>query len=580
MDKLTYEESHKEIDRIPHKLCKKCNEWKICDERHFYKHRATKDGLSTYCRECNKILTKEKKEDKKNNYNQEDVVVEAEGSYSQDKIYVNDIEIPIVVKDRTRYIPLGFTSRKLMNREQDKSYYKRYSVYPKIFLINYDYENKNIQPTKCISEYQLKEWLESLNLNKCDDKTIDRLVELSNLFNIDFKAEKFNPKHISIKERYGEDVRQKYLNHDAVGIFNHYLNIRKQNKTYGFPKMINNKEDIGIILKCLYSCGEITKENLTKTLLVNKLKSVPFNKYYTIYEIYELIFGRDFILERWKYRKLSYTIEDIEVAKKIVRNYIEQNSDEYKNLTVYELPYTDIMFKCMLYNFNRDILNFAMEFHDRKYPAYKFKIQSVNYYKDKQHRIDDFKWFIENDLRVPIEKIPIYLTKSILQTNAPTLRRVLRKYYNNNIFKIVNECYPNTFIENDFGITKTREKFDSDAEEQIDDILRKKFDNVLYNSRKQEQCLKIQGMIPDWILFTDKGCYIVEYFGLYAESKESTMIKKYVEKTHEKLKKYESINGYNKLFIYPEDLKNNFSGIYEKIDNIQQSLNKVNKMIA
>ncbi len=52
---LRYEETHKVVDGVRKKLCKKCNEWK--DESSFYKYIKKKDGLSLNCKECSNKAT-------------------------------------------------------------------------------------------------------------------------------------------------------------------------------------------------------------------------------------------------------------------------------------------------------------------------------------------------------------------------------------------------------------------------------------------------------------------------------------------------------------------------------------------
>lgn len=52
--KLSYEEAHKEIDGILHKLCNRCWDWFPCNTDYFYKNKCSPDGLFPYCKTCNK----------------------------------------------------------------------------------------------------------------------------------------------------------------------------------------------------------------------------------------------------------------------------------------------------------------------------------------------------------------------------------------------------------------------------------------------------------------------------------------------------------------------------------------------
>jgi hypothetical protein len=45
-----YEESHRIVEGVKEKRCRKCRTWKA--ESEFYKHRRNKDGLDVWCREC------------------------------------------------------------------------------------------------------------------------------------------------------------------------------------------------------------------------------------------------------------------------------------------------------------------------------------------------------------------------------------------------------------------------------------------------------------------------------------------------------------------------------------------------
>jgi hypothetical protein len=209
-----------------------------------------------------------------------------------------------------------------------------------------------------------------------------------------------------------------------------------------------------------------------------------------------------------------------------------------------------------------------MNLFENKYAAYKFNIASINYWKVKENRIRALKYLIEDDLKIPIEKVPLYITKMCLQRNARTLYNLLyfKKYYSN-LFEWIEECYPSKFVKADFEINKYRDQYDSNDELVIDYILKDKQINAIYNSRKYENPICINGMYPDWIAPTENGCYIIEYFGLYVYRNENSMIDDYVKRTNEKLIKYKELEnkGYKFIGLYPEDMKNDCQGVKEKI---------------
>jgi len=46
----SYEQSHRVVEGVKEKRCRKCKSWK--PESEFYSHRRNKDGLDVWCREC------------------------------------------------------------------------------------------------------------------------------------------------------------------------------------------------------------------------------------------------------------------------------------------------------------------------------------------------------------------------------------------------------------------------------------------------------------------------------------------------------------------------------------------------
>ena len=83
--------------------------------------------------------------------------------------------------------------------------------------------------------------------------------------------------------------------------------------------------------------------------------------------------------------------------------------------------------------------------------------------------------------------------------------------------------------------------------------------------------VEVNGMIPDWIICNNKGCWLVEYFGLYTDSSSSHRLIKCHEKMGIKLEKYKELEkiGYKSLFIYPNDIRNGFDGLLEKIELVK-----------
>jgi len=206
---------------------------------------------------------------------------------------------------------------------------------------------------------------------------------------------------------------------------------------------------------------------------------------------------------------------------------------------------------------------------DNKYSAYKFNIVGNKYWDLQENRIKALKYLIEEDMKIPIEKIPLYLTLENLRKHSNTMRHILKKYYNNNLWLWVNEVYPGKFIEEDFNITVIRNIFDSAEEHIIHDILISKFKNVIYNQRNTKNTITIAGMQPDWFVFTDNGVWVIEYFGIDVDYGEyNKRISDYKKKMLSKIEKYKKLEWLGKIYIYPKDLKENFKGLKEKLKSI------------
>lgn len=374
----------------------------------------------------------------------------------------------------------------------------------------------------------------------------------------------------NIYKEYGEEVMELKIKDDKQYIINIYEQwLGDINSSKHMPKYINNREAIEIIIKHLYVKGKISKETLTSHTLENKYKINLYNYNLTMEDIYRLLFGNEPFEKPYLYPKLTLKGLDIEVAITVFNNYLIDNGIVIDD--VYSFDYGKIALKCGIRNYtDNKLLDFVMEYNDNKYGAYKFKITSPNYWTVKENRVQALKFFIEKDMKIPLDKIPLYLTKNALRKHdAEKLYKILyhKKYYNN-IWNWIEECYEGKFVELDFVINKYKEEFDSDEEMLVDEQLRILFKNVIYNSRKDTNAINIEGMNPDFMIMTNKGCCLVEYFGLYVERKNNSITQDYIMRTNKKLIKYEKLkeNGYyNFIGLYPEDLDNDYSGMKEKL---------------
>lgn len=377
----------------------------------------------------------------------------------------------------------------------------------------------------------------------------------------------------NIYNQYGEDVYVLYKNHDVISIYNHFI----QNNLNTFPSIINNKNDYIIILKYLHENQQLDKDNITFSYLINNHNLRYVKEYFNIEDIYVLLFGEHPKKYPWHYKKYFPPKLSMSRAREIFDNYLKENHIVIKD--VYKFNYGYIISKSKLRQFDSDILQFIMDYHYNKYPPYKFSINAINYWKNKKNRVSALKYLIEEDMKLELEKIPLYLTiTSVRSIGTTTMYNVLKNYYSS-LYEWVNEVYPDIFDPKDFDINYMRNEFDSIDEQTINDILKDNLENVLYNPKHTEHTIKLLGKIPDWLIFTTNGVIIVEYFGLWAKKRGmyNSRTRDYIISSKDKIEKYKTLQGYSFLYIFPEDLDNNYEGLYSKIEKVKNNkiLNKI-----
>jgi len=362
-----------------------------------------------------------------------------------------------------------------------------------------------------------------------------------------------------IYNTYGSTMYNIYKSHDTILIFNHWRKIGKMN----LPNILQNKEDKLIIIKYMYEKGEFKQYKELDSKSIKEVCGFGLT-HVSVEDIYNYVLGMD-------YYDCKSIVNDISGAKLILDKYFLENQNNEKN--IYEYSYYEIIRECKLggylyKHYENSLLDFIMDYYNNEYPSYKFKGGYIKYWSKQENRIRALKYFIEEDMKIELVKVPLYITLTALKINGTsTLYNVCKNYYDS-LFDWVNEVYPNKFDPKDFDIHYVRNNFDSIEEAEVHDILKEKFKHkVVYNPNNTDRTIKIGGKVPDWFIFGMDKCYIVEYFGLNLDRNTShnSRIEDYKERTEGKIEIYEQLDGYGKVFIFPDDLKDNFSGLMEKI---------------
>jgi hypothetical protein len=342
-----------------------------------------------------------------------------------------------------------------------------------------------------------------------------------------------------------------------------------------YPDILKNKQDYIILLKCLKKKGVINKSELNLEYLVETHRLTNIRTYLTLHQVYQVIFGENYYLKLWEYPKVTVDQFNItyNIANQILNNYIKTFNIIIEDVLTYN--YEKILRESKLHCYAaKDYLYFLIQFNKFQYPGYKFKPKTTNYYKNESNVLFDLKYLIEQDMQLTIDKIPLYLTKYVLQKRCGTLYNFIVSNKHGTIYEWVNKLYPNKFCREDFEINPYRNEFDSDTEAFIHEILVEEFgNNVIYNQRNNQNTVKLKSKIPDWFIFTDNGVWVVEYFGMLDERyTENSRIRDYKMKVKDKLSTYENLKGYNFLYLYKSDIEDDYAGIRKKIAEVKESL--------
>lgn len=363
----------------------------------------------------------------------------------------------------------------------------------------------------------------------------------------------------NIYRKYGKRIYLFYKNKDIISLWKWHKETGEKIKRIVFEQ--NN--NIIILLKYLYDNHYLLDNDLNIKTIEKILGYQLFTFNLHMSDIYKELTGISLI-------KDGYGIECYEDAKAVFLNYINKNNIQITyNTDLWDII-KDAGLTTYISSVNNDLIKFIMQVFNNILYCYKFKGGYEIFWKTKENRIFALKQLIENDMEILIEKVPLYLTLENLRKHSSTMRNVLKKYYDNNIWLWVNELYPDRFVEEDFNITVIRNVFDSAEECQVHDILIGRFKNVIYNQRNTKNTITILGMQPDWFIFTDNGIWVIEYFGISIKHKRyNQRIEDYQNKMLSKIEKYKTLKWLGKIYVYPDDLKDNFKGLYDKISGIE-----------
>ena len=394
-----------------------------------------------------------------------------------------------------------------------------------------------------------------------------------------------------IYNKYGNDMYVKVRDSKTEDLFLMYA--KREIDKFPFDRKEFKSKTLQLkIVNLLLKNNFISEENFNMKMIYKYIpkKLLKIN----IDDIFDNIF-KDWKNKIWIYdesKKLKTTLDLKNVdynsndyslieSRKIWNDYLKANNLKLNENNVYTFDFKTHLEKCKIYKYGRnDLLGYVMYLTKNKYYSYKFKINGKKYYSKKENRILALKQYIK-DVNINYNQIPLYLSKYRLQQYSITLYNMLRKYYNCNLFEWVNDAYPDKFKHEHFNLECIRGQFDSMEECEVDSILRNEFKyKLLHNVSSDTYTIRIldETRQPDWFIFEDNKLWCVEYFGLYSDNPNTIVTKKYRELHDKKIEQYKNSvrnSHYYYLFLYPEDLKNQYKGLLNKIELMKNTNERI-----
>ena len=203
-----------------------------------------------------------------------------------------------------------------------------------------------------------------------------------------------------------------------------------------------------------------------------------------------------------------------------------------------------------------------------KWKIWEFKSCPTGFWESNENVKDALLWFIDR-LRQDgklrnINELPKILGWDLLQEyNISTIFK-----NRDNVYKCLLELFPLDLNKDMFSSLSASDgtRCDSMEEVLIYNFLLSNNIPIKYTGKKFRIKNKEDGesYCPDWIINDN---IIVEYFGLYTVKKyNNSLLENYREKTHRKVKFYNSLEDYKFIPLYKSDLKDNFYGLIEKFN--------------
>jgi len=237
----------------------------------------------------------------------------------------------------------------------------------------------------------------------------------------------------------------------------------------------------------------------------------------------------------------------------------------------------------MLYKFHKSIYELIIYlFPDYNIKQWELSATTDNCWDIKENANDYLKWFIKEKLGVDNiidfkSEIPkIFTIGELRRINEHILNHIIHtKNYYNSYYEWFNTLFPELKLSpDDFKehISKDGKRLNSLEELKVYETIKydlkinitptySKNKHYTYHNEQENE-----NYVPDFIIkkLKDK-IIVVEYFGLYKENNSHKIFVNYFNKTKRKVTYFQNNKDIYFIGLYPDDLKNNFEGVKNKI---------------
>ena len=216
------------------------------------------------------------------------------------------------------------------------------------------------------------------------------------------------------------------------------------------------------------------------------------------------------------------------------------------------------------------------ELYPNKFYPWQYQTVIKDYYNSKENRIKSFKELI-NYLNIEVKNIPKIFSYEYFNIMQHTHRfyakflYMIQDYYNSDVYKYINDAYPNTFNKSEFAYQNHYPTLDNIiVRSEPERIIHHYFINEGFNFRYGDNIGRINidgvNVIPDWYIYKNNIIYIIEYYGMLDMNDIDFG---YKDKYEIKTKIYNKLCSENKNYkyipLYRNDLDNGLNGIKDKL---------------